>query len=162
MKSLGIALALISTALFAAPSANVISSCLETQARGGISSVEIRINEIIQEDGYKPGYTAEYVKHEGIDIGFATSPKGGAVLYMGKLWPINRSTLLPGVEKVSKPVVHVELAYWALLEEGPKKYLCITDNFDGIGRSGSFQKSKYAYILELTGKRILYFIVGRT
>lgn len=161
MKSLGAVLALVSATLFAAPSAGVISSCLKTEARDGVASVEIQTNEIMQEDDYKPGYAAEYVTNDGADIGFATSKRGGAVLYKGRLWPIGRSTVLPGAEKVRRPTVRVDLAYWALLEDGAKKYLCVTDAFDGVGRSGSFQKSRYAYILELTGKRVLYFAVGR-
>lgn len=161
MKSLGAVLALVSATLFAAPSAGVISSCLKLESSSGVASVEIKINEIMQEDDYKLGYAAEYVTHDGVDIGFATSKRGGAILYKGRLWPIGRSTVLPGAEKVRRPTVHVELAHWALLKDGERNYLCVTDAFDGVGRSGSFQKNRYAYILELTGKRVLYFAVGR-
>lgn len=161
MKSLFLLVALLSSAALATPSANVVDSCIQAQAQGDVSATEIPTHEILQEDDYKPGYTAEYVEFDGKDVGFATSKKGGAILFNGKLWPTNGAIVLPRVEKAKKPQVQVALANWLMLKEGSNRYLCVVDNFDGLGRSGSFQKYRYAYILQTNNQGGLFFSVGK-
>ncbi|MBS0369475.1 MAG: hypothetical protein JSS57_09775 [Proteobacteria bacterium] len=161
MKLVCSLVAVSSSIALAAPSANVVDSCIQAQAQGNVKATEVPTREILQEDGYKPGYTAEYVEFDGEDVGFALSKKGGALLLNGKLWPTKRAVILPGAENVAKLQVRIELANWLMLDEGNNKYLCVVDNFDGLGRSGSFQKYRYAYILKINNKKGLFFAVGK-
>ncbi|MBV8646082.1 hypothetical protein [Paludibacterium sp.] len=161
MKPLCLLAFLLSSPAMAVPSANVINSCLQAQAQGNVSATEIPTHEIMQEDDYQPGYAANYIEFDGKDIGFATAKKGNAIVFDGKLWPTKLAVVLPGADKVKKPLVHVELADWLMLNEGENQYLCVVDNFDGLGRNGSFQKYRYAYILQTGNKGGLFFSVGK-
>lgn len=162
MRIVGVVLALISAAAFSEPSLSVIESCIKGQGQRGVTIFEVQTSEIVQEDDYKNGYSAEYVSYAGMEMGFAKSEKGNAILYGGELWPVSGAIVLRGADKVEKPEVRVELASWLMLRERNNKYLCVADNFDGLGRSGSFQAYRYAYILDVKGKGRLYFAVGKS
>lgn len=144
------------------PSQAVVKSCLEAGPQPGVGVVEIPTREINQEDDYRPGYSAEYTVFNGAAVGFATSKKSGAIIYHGRLYPITKAILLPGSKDVSRPLVHIELASWMMLKGDGLQYLCASDNFDGVGRSGDFQKIRYGYILEVRKGGQLFFTNGVT
>ena len=39
-------------------------------------------------------------------------------------------------------------AIWGEAREGSKSYICATFNFDGLGKSGSFQSVRGLYLIE--------------
>jgi len=144
----------------AVPSENIIKSCLHAKALPPISQLEIETTEIFFQPDYRPGYSTEYVVFRGKEVGYATSRRGGAILYDGRLHPIRRSTTLVQTRSRQKPEVRLELAGWSLIREGREEYLCVADHFDGLGRSGSFQKVRYAYLLNTRKNAGLFFVDG--
>ncbi|NHR07376.1 hypothetical protein HA052_19485 [Chromobacterium haemolyticum] len=160
MRWLSVLFALAPTVAFALPSGAVVKSCLASQAQSGVTVTEIPFQEINEEDDYRPGYTAEYVLFNGAKVGAATSNKGAAILYREKLYPVAKAVVLAGAKAALPEEIHVELASWAWLKEGRRQYLCVSDNFDGIGRSGSFQKIRYGYLLEVRKGGKLFYTNG--
>ena len=52
-------------------------------------------------------------------------------------------------------------AQWGELKAGAKRYVCITFNFDGIGRSGRFQDIRGVYLIEMKkGPARAYYTAG--
>ena len=139
---------------------NVVDSCLQDKAQGHVGIMEIPIHAIFHENEYKPGYAAIYVDFNGKQVGFASSGSRGAIVFDGQLWLTEHAITLSGAEIIKKPEVRVELADWSVLDEGENQYLCVSDNFDGLGRSGHFQKIRYVYILQTRNGHGLFFSVG--
>lgn len=160
MRWLSVLFALAPTVTFALPSGAVVKSCLASQAQSGVTVTEIPTTEIREEDAFRPGYAAEYTLFNGAQVGVATSSQGAAILYRGKLYPVAKATILSGAKATQPAEISVELASWSWLKEGKRQYLCISDNFDGIGRSGSFQKIRYGYLLEARKGGQLFYTNG--
>lgn len=160
MRPLPLVLWLVSLTALAAPSEDIVKSCLSSTAGGGVSRTAIETGSIYLEDDYQPGYRAEYLLYGGMEIGSAKSRRGDALLYRGRLYPLRRAVKLPQTRSRERPAIQVALADWSLIRENGKQYLCVSDQFDGIGRSGSFQKARYGYLLETWKKGRLFFFDG--
>ncbi|MCD5327941.1 hypothetical protein ACFFU8_09090 [Chromobacterium piscinae] len=160
MRWLSVLFALAPTMAFALPSDAVVKSCLENQAQPGVTVTDIPTHEINQEDAFRPGYTAEYLQFNGVRVGVARSKHGAAILYREKLYPVAKAAVLKGAKAAQPEEIHVELASWAWLHADGRQYLCVADNFDGIGRSGSFQKIRYGYLLEARSGGKLFYTNG--
>ncbi|ADJ64205.1 hypothetical protein RC55_16095 [Herbaspirillum seropedicae] len=160
MRQCLLALFVLSTRVLAAPSEEVIKSCLSATAVDGVSLTAIETREIYLEENYRSGYQAEYLLFRGMEIGVARSQRGDALVYRGLLHPLRRATALPQTRTKARQPIQVALAEWSLIRENGKQYLCVSDQFDGIGRSGSFQKARYGYLLETRKKGRLFFLDG--
>ncbi|NHV26106.1 hypothetical protein [Burkholderia sp. D-99] len=144
----------------APPHEHLIKSCLLAQsAAPSVAIQDIDAHEVSQEDDYADGFNASYlVGFEGADVGYAEGKSTQALVYSGKLYRL--SAALPvGNNGGIKPVAfNPALAQWSLVTEGRQSYLCVSFNFDGLGRSGSFQNVHGGYLLNPeTGN--LYFVV---
>ncbi|TDG06241.1 hypothetical protein E1N52_22040 [Paraburkholderia guartelaensis] len=146
-----------SAAYAAAPSDALIYSCMSASSVSPLVHVKpIPTNESIDEDDYKPGYKATFFQYKGKDIGYARSAASNALIYDGILYQTSAATRLLGGNV--KPVeVNPNLAMWLLANEGKDQFLCVSDTLDGLGRSGSYQNVRYAYLLSLSSPRRLYF-----
>ena len=151
---------IVSAAYSAKPSDALIYSCMSASPM----SREIRLtlistNESIDEDDYKPGYKATFFQYKGKEIGYAQGTASNALIYDGVLYRTNAATrLLAGKDE---PVeINPNLAAWLLLSEGRDRFLCVSDTLGGLGRSGSYQNVRYAYLLSLSSPRHLYFALG--
>lgn len=160
MRWLKVLFALAPAVAFALPSGAVVKSCLASQAQPGVTVTEIPTTDISEEYEFRPGYTAEYTLFNGAKVGVTTSNQGVALLYRGKFYPVGKATILAGAKATQPAEIRVELASWSWLKEGGRQYLCVADNFDGIGRSGSFQKIRYGYVLEARSGGKLYYTNG--
>nr|WP_198983423.1 hypothetical protein [Herbaspirillum sp. ASV7] len=160
MKYYLLALSVLSIPVQGAPSEDLVQSCLAATARVGVSLTNIETREIYLQDNYKPGYQAEYFLFRGMEIGYARSRRGDALLYRGMLYPLQRAKTLPQTRSKGRPVIQVALSEWSLIGDGRKQFLCVSGQFDGIGRSGSFQKARYGYLLETSKKGGLFFVDG--
>lgn len=160
MTPLPMVLWLVSLTALAAPSEDVVKSCLSSTARNGVSRTAIETGAFYLQDECQPGYQAEYLLSRGMEIGSAQSRRGDALLYRGRLYPLRRAVKLPQTRSRERPAIQVALADWSLIRENGKQYLCVSDQFDGIGRSGSFQKARYGYLLETWKKGRLFFFDG--
>lgn len=160
MRHCLLVLFVLSTRVLAAPSEGAVRSCLSATSLGGASLTSIETREIYLEDNYRPGYQAEYLLFRGLVIGVARSLRGDALVYRGLLHPLRGATALPQTRTRAGQTIQVALANWSLIRENGKQYLCVSDQFDGIGRSGSFQKARYGYLLETAKKGRLFFFDG--
>lgn len=160
MKRYLLALLVLSMPALATPSEDIVKSCLTATARNGVSLTTIETRDFYLQDNYQPGYQAEYLLFRGMEIGVAQSRRGGALIYRGTLHPLRRATALPQTRAKRRPAIQVALAEWSLIRGGGKQYLCVSDQFDGIGRSGSFQKVRYGYLLETRKQGNLFFFDG--
>lgn len=160
MRHCLLVLFVLSTRVLAAPSGEAVRSCLSAKALDGVSLTSIETRDIYLEDNYRPGYQAEYLLFRGIEIGMARSQRGDALVYRGLLHPLQKATALPHTRTKAGKTMQVALADWSLIRENGKQYLCVSDQFDGIGRSGSFQKARYGYLLETCKKGRLFFFDG--
>ncbi len=160
MKHYLLALSALSMPVLAAPSGEVMKSCLSTKASEGVSLTVIETREFYRQDNYQPGYQAEYLLFRGMEIGVAESRRGDALVYRGTLHPLRRATTLPTTRSKGMVAIQVALAHWSLIWENGKQYLCVSDQFDGIGRSGSFQKFRYGYLLETRKNGALFYFDG--
>lgn len=147
----------VSAAYAAAPSDALIYSCMSASAVSPLVRVtQIPTNESIDEDDYKPGYKATFFQYKGKDIGYAKGARSNALIYNGVLYRTSAATRL--LERKDGLVdVNPNLAAWLLLSEGRNRFLCVSDTLDGLGRSGSYQNIRYAYLLSLSSPRRLYF-----
>ncbi|WP_284075810.1 hypothetical protein [Herbaspirillum aquaticum] len=159
-RQLSLLLWMVSLTALAAPPEDVVKSCLFSTARNGVSRTEIEAGSFHLQDDYQPGYQAEYLLYGGVEIGSAHSRRGDALLYRGRLYPLRRAAKLPQTRSRERPAIQVALAEWSWIQKKGKQYLCVSDQFDGIGRSGSFQKARFGYLLETWRHGTLYFFDG--
>lgn len=53
-------------------------------------------------------------------------------------------------------------AIWGVVQDGKTSYICATFNFDGIGKSGSFQNIRGSYLIERNKQRTVpFYAVGK-
>ncbi|MGG1946321.1 hypothetical protein AB1286_16115 [Trinickia sp. NRRL B-1857] len=163
-SSFGVATMLASCVGWAMPpSENLIRSCLRAQSIVQAVTIQnIDVSEVYQEDGYADGFNASYFfKHNGVDIGYAERKLDRALIYREKLYGLYESVPI-GDNRGYKPAdFSPALAQWSLAKDGSQQYLCVSFNFDGVGRSGSFQSVVGGYILNEQTKS-LYFVVRDT
>lgn len=160
MRQLSLVLWMVSLTALATPPEDVVKSCLSSTARNGVSRTAIEGGALYLQDDYRSGYQAEYFLYGGMEIGSAQSRRGDALLYRGRLYPLRRAVKLPQTRSRERPAIQVALAEWSLIREKGKQYLCVSDQFEGIGRSGSFQKARFGYLLETWRHGTLYFFDG--
>jgi len=146
----------------AVPSKAVQSSCLVGEATStAVNVVELARNLISEQENYADGYDAVYYFLDGkTEIGYGEKSGKGGVIYAGKIYPIEHAKVISMPH--SKPSeFSPALASWNRVRDASGAYLCVNFNFDGIGRSGSFQNFKGGYLLRIgRGRDKLYYIEG--
>ncbi len=162
MKPLLIALTFVANGAFATePSDAVVKSCLGGEAVSSkLAYRPLRTQEVLSQDEYKPGYNATYyVEIDGKDIGYAEGESNHAIIYYGRLYPLNSAIAINENYNQQETIqFNPYLAEWSFIQEKRNLYLCTSFNFDGIGRSGNYQKVRGGYFLEVSRKkRKLYF-----
>lgn len=165
MKPLLTALAFVVSGAFAAePSDAVVRTCLGAEAVSSKVSYRTLPNqEVLSQEGYKPGYNASYyVDIGGKDIGYAEGQNRQAIIYSGTLYPLESAIAIKGHDSQHAAVqFNPYLAEWGRIREHKNRYLCVSFNFDGLGRSGSYQNVRGGYLLDVgTRNRRLYFGVA--
>jgi len=156
MRLLLIALAFVVSGVFAAePSEAVVKSCLRGEAVSTKVSYRALPNqEVLSQDNYKPGYNAiYYVEIGGNEIGYAEGVNKQAIIYADRLYPLESAIVIKsdGIQ-LKATQFNPNLAEWGQIREQKNHYLCVSFNFDGLGRSGSYQKVRGGYLLDM-GKR---------
>lgn len=154
--------ALAAPAIAGQPSQEVTKSCLSAQsidARAKYRAIAVHeISEAEDEDTKRTEITIRDGKDE-FGIWQSSSKDSFGLVYNGKEIPLS------SVERLSSEQAsqfNPYLAKWGVITEGAKSYLCITFNFDGLGRSGSFQSVRGAYVIDRAERRFRpFYIVGR-
>ena len=156
-------LLMLSQSSFASgPSRNVAYSCLIGSAfNTSIALEEIPSNAVSSDDDFKSGYKATYlVTFKGVRLGYAERNGRDALIYGAQIFSLDTALNLLQAE-VFKPIgFKPDLADWSRVREKAKQYMCVSFNFDGLGRSGSFQNVHGAYLLSIGSPRKLYYLMG--
>lgn len=81
------------------------------------------------------------------------------MVFNGKETPLSRVSRLNkrNAPEVSNPYE----AVWGEAREGKKSYICATFNFDGLGKSGSFQNVRGLYLIDRNA-RAQFFTAGKS
>lgn len=152
----------VSASLAVLPSRELLSTCLSAEATSASVQLQaIPTNEVVSDDDYRRGYQAPYlIQVEGRDLGYAQKGESHALIYRKQVFPLRQATNISGKE--GKPVAFdPHLAEWLLVSQGNERFICVSFNFDGLGRSGRFQQVRGAYLLPANGPTRLLFTVGR-
>ncbi|WP_156954289.1 hypothetical protein [Paraburkholderia acidipaludis] len=144
----------------APPSENVVKSCLQlVSASPAVEVKTLDVGEVFQEDDYADGFDAKYAfKYGGADVGYAERKAEQALIYSGKIYPLAKAMPTGDNRGIKPSAFNPTLAQWGIVREGREKYLCVSFNFDGLGRSGSYQNVHGGYLLNSKTKG-LYFVV---
>ncbi|MDN7486491.1 MULTISPECIES: hypothetical protein [Burkholderia] len=163
MKKIGLSVAIMAASCIgwaAPPGDGLVKSCLMAQSvSSSIAIQEINTQEVSQEDDYADGFNVSYVvKHEGVDVGYAEGKSTQALIYAGKLYRLSTAIPVGNNSGIKPTAFNPALAEWSMATVGRQRYLCVSFNFDGLGRSGTFQHVHGGYLLNAkTGD--LYFVV---
>ncbi|MBU9580460.1 hypothetical protein KTE26_18665 [Ralstonia mannitolilytica] len=127
---------------------SVVRSCMLLESSGpDVEYSELESTGTISDDEI-PGYSLlSHARHDVI-FGYATANKGPRdLIVVGAMRvPISRATRL-GRDHPQR--IDSSKAVYSILTKSHKNYFCIASNFGGLGRSGSFQNVRQAYIAPL-------------
>ncbi|WP_310634151.1 hypothetical protein [Paraburkholderia sp.] len=142
------------------PSENVLKSCLRGQSVSpAVTMRNLNVSKVAQKDNYVDGLDAIYMfEYRGADAGYAEGKVGQALIYLGRAYRLSKSISVVGNNGIKRSAFDPTLAQWSVVNKAAQKYFCVSFNFDGLGRSGSFQNVRGGYLLD-TKSKILYFVV---
>ncbi|WP_175965816.1 hypothetical protein [Burkholderia sp. BCC0322] len=163
MKKIGLLVAIMAVSGIgwaAPPGDGLVKSCLMAQSVSPSIAIQgINTHEVSQEGDYADGFNASYVvKHEGADVGYAEGKSTQALIYAGKLYRLSAAIPVGNNGGIKPTAFNPALAEWSMATVGRQRYLCVSFNFDGLGRSGSYQNVRGGYLLNAKTKD-LYFVV---
>ena len=159
----GLALGAFYTLACARPSAAVIESCLHTTSKSPrVRYTPIATNtfQVIEDEDAGKIQTVLRTGSDTVGTWEAKKPAAFGLVFNG------RETRLENVIRLDKNEAPAEFspyeAMWGVAREGGKSYICATFNFDGLGKSGSFQNVRGLYLIE-QGKRTKtpFYAVGK-
>lgn len=157
--------AMTTNAHAAKPSAEVVDACLQGESRGHAIWTAIATNEVSSDDDFRGGHKATLFKANGRDVGYAEKDGRDGLIWGRTIVPLKRAGPLdqpPETPSTFTPM----LADWSTIQQGSQRFLCVNFNFDGLGRSGSFQKVHGLYLMSLPqsgkSKPALFHGVRRT
>ncbi|MDF3832436.1 hypothetical protein P3W85_05690 [Cupriavidus basilensis] len=136
--------ALPATTYAQAPPAPVVESCLIFDA----IHPSLRIDKIdgvatINDDPQR-GYSTYTYDYRGLRVGYATRAGKSDLIIFGKhATPLSKAK---GIEGASPEKINASKADFGIIHHNNNDYYCISSDFDGIGRSGTFQNIRMAYI----------------
>jgi hypothetical protein len=159
-------LLLTSSLIGAAPSKEVVMSCLKGEATSSKVIVrELDTTDIVIDDNYSKGYSATLFNDHGV-YGSASKGENFALVYRNKMYSIESAIPILNTKDKAEPFSPT-LAEWFVITEGNNKFFCVSSNFDGLGRSGKNQYIRFGYFLPLDhsktmGRAKLYFAIADT
>lgn len=149
------------------PPQAVVDGCLSAKATPGTRMTLVPTAESNEDDDYVPGFRADIYRFRNTDIGYARRASrpdddgigDDALVYAGVLYPL-KTAVQQGAKGERLPRIDADLSDWLLVIAGSRRYLCVSSNFGGVGRSGVHQNIRFGYLLSLGGRRRLYWFVG--
>ena len=150
-KQLVTALAVVvlaASAQAAKPSASVVKTCLQGESHGRATWTSIATNEVGSDDDFQGGYKATIFTVNGRDVGYAEKDGRDGLIWGRAIVPLRHAVPLdqpPETPSTFTPM----LADWSTIKQGSQRFLCVNFNFDGLGRSGSFQKVHGLYLMSI-------------
>ena len=163
MKKIGLTVAVMAASgvgWAAPPGDGLVKSCLMAQSVSPSVAIQgINTHEVSQEDNYADGFNTSYVvKHDGSDVGYAEGKSAQALIYGGKLYRLSAAKSVGYNGGIKPTAFNPALAERSMATVGRQRYLCVSFNFDGRGRSGTFQHVHGGYVLNAKAGD-LYFVI---
>ncbi|MGN7102158.1 hypothetical protein ACTHR6_11135 [Ralstonia holmesii] len=127
---------------------SIVRSCMLLESAGpDVDYAEIESTGTVSDDEIH-GYSVFSCVRHGVTFGYATANKGSRDLIVvgDRRIPISQAKRL-GRDRPQR--IDSSKAIYSILTKGHKSYFCIASNFGGLGRSGSFQNVRQAYIAPL-------------
>lgn len=156
---------MMTSAHAAKPSVEVVDACLRGESRGHATWTSIATDEVGSDDDFRGGHKATLFTVNGQDVGYAEKDGRDGLIWGRTIVPLKRAVPLdqpPETPSTFTPL----LAGWSTIQQGAQQFLCVNFNFDGLGRSGSFQKVHGLYLMRIpqrrTSKPALFYAVRRT
>jgi hypothetical protein len=113
----------------------------------------------VQQDNYVDGFDAPFTfKDRGVEVGYAESKTDQALIYSRKLFRLSKAKRLGDNHGIKPGAFNPTLAQWSIAKIGAQQYFCVSFNFDGLGRSGTFQNVRGGYLINIKSGH-LYFVV---
>lgn len=139
----------VATLASATPTAATVEACMTTRSiPGKVRYTEWTPAEFARADE-KDGSRKEVLRIHGDELVGLWSDA------TAKTWGLSyneRDILQQHIVRLDRKQAPYEFepykALWGELKAGSKKYICITFNFDGIGRSGKFQDIRGIYLID--------------
>ena len=156
------AMSLYQALCIAKPTTEAIEACVKGESVGATASyTEIVVHEYNDAEDNESDKTVTTFKYgkESIGIWQSAKPQRFGLTYNQKEVELDLITRLSS----EKPVPFDPYrAVWATIRSGPKSYVCIAFNFDGLGQSGTFQTVRGVYLFERKAPSFRpYYTVGR-
>lgn len=164
MKTAILALAVVTAPVIAGqPSQDVTKTCVSAESTSArVKYAEVTVHEILEAEDEDTKRTEITVRSGSDKFGVwqSSSPDSFGLVYNGREIPLSSVARLSSEMPVP---FNPYLARWGLITEGVRSYLCITFNFDGLGRSGSFQNVRGVYLIDRADRNVrTFYTVGRT
>lgn len=133
----------------AKPSAAVVDACLRTASesvRVHYTPIEVDAFQVTEDEEARKTITLLRYETDTVGTWEVKKPQAFGLVFNGKETPLARVTRL---DRHKTPVAFNPYeAIWGKAREGGKSYICATFNFEGLGKSGSFQKLRGLYLIE--------------
>ncbi|MHA7680030.1 hypothetical protein [Cupriavidus sp. PET2-C1] len=140
-------LALPATTYAQAPPAPVVESCLMFDAIRPSLRIDKLDGVATINDDPQRGYSTYTYDYRGLRVGYATRTGKSDLIIFGKhATPLSKAK---GIEGASPERINANKADFGIIRHNNNDYYCISSNFDGIGRSGTFQNIRIAYISQI-------------
>lgn len=153
----------LSTQANAAPSDAVVNACLRTESVASkvrYSPIDVVGFKIIEDGDMGKTVTTLDVGKDTVGTWDRKNPPTFGLTFNRKETPLSRVVRL---KRDQPPEAFVPYeAVWGLAQDGRKSYICATFNFDGLGKSGSFQNVRGLYLIERSKREApSFYTVGK-
>jgi hypothetical protein len=149
----GLLLGALSAQAGVRPSAAVVDACLRTASKSTrVHYTPIAVETFQVTEDEEAGKTDTILRHGKDTVGprDVKRPLAFGLVFNGKETPLTRVSRL---DKHQAPAAFNPCeAMWGEAREGGKSYICATFNFDGLGKSGSFQNVRGLYLIERSAR----------
>lgn len=148
----------------ATPSGHAVNTCLsKQQLYENVEWRKLPANELVSRENFKKGYDAIYFRVDGKMVGIARKDYGRAIIYDETLYAVSRARKVPNFE-TSNADIDPFFTDWGTVKEKAETYICINFPSGELGQSGSFQKVRNVFMLQISPQKktgILYSAIGK-
>lgn len=145
----GLLIAMYAAQTSAAPGAATVDTCLKTESTSPditYSPIEAASFEVIEDKTIGTETTLLRYGADSVGIWERAMPATFGLVFNGRKTPLARVVRLD--KKKAPETFSPYEAIWGLAKDAKGSYICATFNFDGLGKSGSFQNVRGLYMIE--------------
>jgi hypothetical protein len=150
----------------AAPGTSVVNACLRTESAPPkvrytpIEATGFEVTEVVEDGEVDKIVTTVHLERDAVGTWQRKKPLTFGLVFNGKEIPSSRVVRLK--KDQSPEAFDPYEAVWGVAHDGKKSYICATFNFDGLGKSGSFQNVRGLYLIERNKRgRSTFYTAGK-